>query len=141
MPGVTLEPYIYFKGQCRTAMEFYRSVFGGELDAVTYADGPGGTQAPAADPSWLMHASLHGGLVNLMGADTERASDAAAKIHLSISGTDPGALTDAFNGLAEGAEVRMKLEPAPWGATFGMLTDRFGVDWMINIFQTDTAAG
>ncbi len=140
MSGTTLEPYIYFKGNCREAMQFYRSVFGGELDAVTYADGPGATDPPAADPSWLMHASLHDGLVNLMGSDTENASAVAAKIQLSVSGTDNESLTAAFNGLSDGADVRMPLAKAPWGATFGALTDRYGVDWMVNIFEPDGAA-
>lgn len=137
--GVSLEPYVYFKGNCREAMEFYRSVFGGELETVTYADGPGGTQAPARDPSWLMHARLHDGLVNVMASDTENASATAAKIQLSISGADSDALSAAFKGLSDGADVHMELAEAPWGATFGSLTDRYGVDWMVSIYAPDAS--
>ncbi|HUA11928.1 MAG TPA: VOC family protein [Solirubrobacteraceae bacterium] len=140
MAGATLEPYIYFKGNCRDAMEFYRGIFGGELDTVTYADGPGGTEAGDADPAWLMHASLHDGLVNLMASDTQGASETAKKIQLSISGTDEAALRGAFDGLADGGDVRMPLAEAPWGATFGSLTDRYGVEWMVNIFDGERPA-
>ena len=132
MTGAVLEPYLYFRGDCRAAMEFYRGALGGELETQSYADAPG--QAAAENPQWLMHATLKGGLAGLMGSDTPTASERAAKGELSLAGSDEDALTAAFNALALGGSVRMPLERQFWGATFGSLTDRFGVDWMVNIW-------
>ena len=132
MAGAVLEPYLYFRGDCREAMEFYREALGGELEVRTYGDAPG--EAPAEHPDWLMHATLKGGLAGLMASDTPNASERSAKIELSLSGSDEDAMTAAFNALATGGAVRMPLERQFWGATFGSLTDRFGVDWMVNVW-------
>jgi len=132
MTSAVLEPYLYFRGDCRAAMEFYREAFGGELETRTYDSAPG--ESPADHPDWLMHATLKGGLAGLMASDTPNASERAAKIELSLNGTDAEALTAAFNALAIGGEVRKPLERQFWGATFGSLTDRFGIDWMVNIW-------
>jgi len=132
MSTAALEPYIYFSGNCREAMEFYRDALGGELEFQSYGDSPGG--AEAENPDWLMHASLSGGLAGLMGSDVASASDRAAKVELSLSGTDEDALRKAFDALASGGTVKMALARQFWGATFGSLTDRFGVDWMVNVW-------
>lgn len=80
-----------------------------------------------------MHASLTGGAVNIMGSDTEQASPKAAKITISLSGTNEERLTTIFNSLSEGAAVQSPLKKEFWGDTFGQLTDKYGVDWMVNI--------
>jgi PhnB protein len=88
---------------------------------------------PDIDKSWIMHASLKGGGVDLMASDSPKASDKAAKVELSLAGTDESEMRKIFNALAEGGKVTMPLEKQFWGDTFGMLTDKYGVDWMMNI--------
>ncbi len=129
----TLNPYIFFKGSCREAMEFYKSVLGGELELQTYDDVPGDT--PEGMSGKIMHASLRGGVATLLGSDTEKASDRAAKISLCLGGSDEELLTKIFEGLSEGADIFQPLKKEFWGDTFGSLTDRFGVEWMVNIAE------
>jgi len=134
MDKINLEPYLFFKGNAKEAMEFYKNVFGGELTISTIADVPEGTPAmPGAKPSDVMHASLKGGAVNLMASDSQNASDKTAKIELSLGGMDEDQMREIFDKLAAGGEVKMKLQKQFWGDVFGSLTDKYGVDWMMNI--------
>jgi PhnB protein len=132
MANITIEPYLFFKCNAKEAMEFYKSVFGGELDIQTMADSPPEAQMPGTKPTDVMHASLKGP-VNIMGSDSSKASDKSAKVELSLGGTDEAQMRKIFVGLSAGGEVRMPLEKQFWGDTFGMLTDKYGVDWMMNI--------
>jgi PhnB protein len=130
-----LNPYISFRGTAREAMEFYQSVFGGELDINTFSE----YQMPgigADEADLIMHGQLEapGGLT-LMGADTPSSMELSegSNITISLSGDDESELRGFWDKLAEGGNVTMPLEVAPWGAAFGQLTDRFGVSWMVNI--------
>lgn len=133
MDAVSLEPYLFFKGNCREAMEFYKSVFGGELE-ISDADPAQMGDMPNAD--WfkgkVMHASLKGP-VNLMASDSPTASDKAAKIELSLGGTDEKAMRELFDKLAEGGKVKMPLQKQFWGDVYGQLLDKYNIDWMMNI--------
>lgn len=136
----TLNPYISFRAQAREAMEFYQSVFGGELTSNTFAE----FQA-ASDPAEndnIMHSQLvtPAGFT-LMGADIPIAMqlDEGQSISVSLSGDDETELRGYWDGLAEGATIGVPLEQAPWGDTFGMLTDQFGVGWMVNIAGSSPA--
>jgi PhnB protein len=80
----------------------------------------------------IMHSSLKGP-VNLMASDSQMASDQAAKVELSLGGTDETQMKEIFDKLADGGKVKMPLEKQFWGDMFGMLTDKFGVDWNMNI--------
>jgi PhnB protein len=134
MDKVTLEPYLFFKGNCREAMEFYKSVFGGELEVQTMGDVPPGTpKMEGTTDDMIMHASLKGGDVNLMASDSQMASDKTAKVELSLGGTDQAKMHKIFDALAAGGEVKMALEKQFWGDIFGNLTDKYGIDWMMNI--------
>lgn len=132
MATVTLDAYLFFAGNCREAMDFYRDVFGGTLNVQTYDQVPGET--PAAMKGKVIHAHLTGGVVSLMGSDSP-APDAlgTGKINLSLSGTDEPRLRGIFERLSAGGKVVTPLEKQFWGDVFGTLTDRFGVDWMVNI--------
>ncbi len=130
-----LNPYISFRGNAREAMEFYRGVFGGELQTMTYADG--GMQHDPAEANNLMHGQLEApnGMV-LMGADAPSGappSDPSSWISISLSGDDEAELSGYFQRLSEGGTIIEPLVTAPWGDQFGMLTDRYGVMWMVNI--------
>lgn len=134
MSKVNLEVYLFFKGECREAMEFYKSVFGGELNVTSYKDTPMGAMEGVQE-DWLMHASLEGGDVKLMASDTAEASPETKKVSLSLGGTDEPKMRKIFEALSAGGEVRQPLEKAPWGDIFGSLVDKYGVDWMMNVGQ------
>jgi len=133
MSGVNLEVYLFFKGNCREAMEFYKGVFGGELEMSTVGDAPDMPDMPKVDKNWIMHSTLDGGAIKLMASDSPKASEHSAKVELSLGGTDEAKLTKIFEALSDGGTVKMPLKKQFWGDTFGMLSDKFGVDWNMNI--------
>lgn len=129
-----LNPYLSFRGQAREAMEFYQSVFGGSLEIITFKEF-GASQDPGDDDK-VMHAKLeaeHG--ITLMGADTPAGMELqpGSTIAISLSGDDDAELSGWYERLVEGGTISEPLVQAPWGDKFGMLTDRFGIDWMVNI--------
>ncbi len=136
MGNTKLGVYLFFKGDCREAMEFYKSVFGGEIETSAYDDIPSSTAAGLEGK--LMHASLTGGEVDLMASDTLEASPKSAKVTLSLIGDDEAKLTGFFDELSEGIEVAHPLKKEMWGDIFGQLTDKYGVDWMVNITTPKT---
>ena len=129
-----LNPYLSFRDDAREAMEFYRSVFGGELNVSTFADFHASDDPSEADK--VMHSQLEApnGMV-LMGADTPNRMEYSegARVSLSLSGDDEAELRGYYDKLSEGGTVTMPLEKALWGDVFGMCTDRFGVNWLVNI--------
>ncbi len=129
-----LNPYLSFRDNAREAMEFYKTVFGGKLQMQTFKEYHA-SQDPSEDNK-IMHASLVGdnGIV-FMAADTPNSMQyrAGTNISMSLSGEDEAELRGYFNKLAAGGTIGMPLEKAPWGDTFGMVTDKFGVPWMVNI--------
>ena len=130
----TLNPYLSFRNNAREAMAFYQSVFGGELTLSTF--GEYHASEDPAEQDKIMHAMLttENGMV-LMGADTPGSMDYTPgnNISISLSGSDEAELGGYFEKLADGGTVLMALEKAPWGDTFGMCKDRFGLDWLVNI--------
>ena len=129
-----LNPYLSFKDKAREAMEFYRSVFGGRLDLNTFKEF-GASQDPSEDDK-VMHSMLEAenGIV-FMAADTPSSMEhrPGTNMSMSLSGDDEAALTAYFDKLSAGGTIRQPLTKAQWGDTFGMLTDKFGVEWMVNI--------
>jgi PhnB protein len=124
-----LNPYISFNGKAREAMEFYKTVFGGELNISTFAD-QGVTDAPA---DGVMHAQLTvDGKALLMGSDGMDAATIQG-VSLSLSGDNAEELRGYFEKLSDGGQVTKPLEKESWGDEFGMVTDKFGVAWMVNI--------
>lgn len=130
-----LNPYLTFDGNAREAMEFYRSVFGGELHISTF--GQFGTDDPA-----LVDKVMHAMLVTDRGYAL-MASDLAPGMQFkpgntvtcSLSG-DPGeGLEDVWEKLSSGGAVIMPFEKQMWGDLYGMCTDRFGVTWMVDVVQ------
>lgn len=132
MADINITPYLFFKGNCKEAMEFYKSVFGGELSIQTMADAPKEAQMPGADPDNVMHAALRGP-VTIYASDSRQASQHAAKIELTIGGTDDAQMRQIFDKLAAGGKVKMALQKMFWGDIYGQITDKYGIDWMMNI--------
>ena len=126
-------PYLNFQGTCKDAMEFYKSVLGGELYLSTY--GESGQSKKEEEKDLIMHSTLKNDFLTILAADgnEEHQVTFGNNIHLSISGDDEETLTKFFNGLSEGGKIDYPLKKEFWGDTFGMFTDKFGVHWMINI--------
>ncbi len=139
MTDAHINPYLHFKDQAREAMDFYRSVFGGELTMQTFAEM--GMSGDASNDDRIMHAQLvtpHGLVV--MGADAPdgMAYQPGSAISIALSGDDEPTLRGFYDGLADGGAVIEPLEQAPWGDYFGACVDRFGVTWMVNIGGSPT---
>jgi PhnB protein len=127
-----LNPYLSFGTDAAEALAFYQSVFGGEVTTSTFKEF--GTEGPDGD--LVMHGQLETDAgFTLMGADTpsfmERRTGSA--ITVSLSGDEAEALRGYWAKLSEGATVSTPLEKQMWGDEFGQLTDRYGVDWLVNI--------
>jgi PhnB protein len=134
MAPTQLNPYISFKDNARQAMEFYQSVFGGKVEIHDFKE-----YHASSDPSEdnkVMHSMLtaDNGMI-FMAADTPNAMEykPGASITMSLSGGNDEELSAFFNKLADGGTITMPLEKAPWGDKFGMVADKFGVNWMVNI--------
>jgi PhnB protein len=130
-----LNPYLNFRDTTRQAMEFYHSVFGGDLTLSTFAEMQASDDPAEQDK--IMHSQLvtEQGLT-LMAADTPNYMDYAPGTNnfaVSLSGEDEGELRGYWDKLSDGGTVAMPLEKAPWGDIFGMCTDRFGIPWLVNI--------
>lgn len=132
-----LSPYLSFRDNAREAMDFYQSVFGGEVAHTTF--GEFSVSEDPAEKNKIMHSELTtpSGF-SLMAADTPQTMELStgSSVSMSLSGDDAAELTGYWEKLVVGGTVTMPLEMAPWGDTFGMLTDKFGTDWMVNISGT-----
>lgn len=129
-----LNPYISFRDNAREAMEFYETVFGGRLEIRTFKDF-NAVREPE-DENLVMHAVLYAANgFEFMASDTPKRMEYSPgnNISLSLSGEDEAELTGYFNKLVDGGTVTMPLEKAMWGDTFGMLKDKFGINWFVNI--------
>lgn len=129
-----LNPYLNFKGNAREAMTFYHSVFAGELTLSTFGENQM-SQDPA-DAEKIMHGHLEtdDGMV-LMGADIPNgmAFTEGDNFSVSLSGEDEDELRGYWEKLSGSGTVTVPLERAPWGDSFGMCKDQYGVDWLVNI--------
>jgi PhnB protein len=137
--SLKLHPYLFFGGSCREAMEFYKSIFGGELMLSTFGEGPADAHSnPAASSEAMkdkiMHASLHGP-VKILASDNPSLIHARSdgQYALSLEGTNEALLTEYFHKLSDGGRLLAKLSKQFWGDVFGMVEDQYGVQWMISI--------
>ena len=134
MEKTELAPYIFFKGNCQEAMEFYKNVFGGNLELMKYDDVPDDFPGKDEMTGKIMNASLVTELgFTIRASDTNGASPETKKVELCMTGTDEEGLRKVFEALSEDADVRTPLKKEFWGDIFGQLTDKFGVDWMVDI--------
>ena len=134
---MSLSTYLTFDGNCREAFEFYRSVFGGRFATLqTFADGPPDMQVPDASKDRIMHASLPVGSSVLMGSDRVEGFGPPLVVgnnfSIAIAPESRAQCDEWFAALSAGGSVAMPLAETFWGSYYGMLTDRFGVNWMVN---------
>ena len=128
-----LTPYLNFDGDCRQAMEFYRDSLGAELHMQSFGDSP--VPSDEGTKNRIMHARLTKGAVSLMASDTMPGTplNKGNNAFLCINCENREEIERLFSLLGAGGKTLMPLQDTFWGARFGMLTDRFGVQWMFNL--------
>jgi len=128
----TLNPYINFAGKCREALAFYQDCFGGEILALqTFAEAP--EEVPGASKDNVMHAEFKAESIFFMATDGMGSGVVeGSNISLSLNFTDETEQETIFMALSQGGNVTMPLAEMFWGAKFGSLTDRYGINWMLN---------
>ena len=126
-------PYLNFNGTTAEAMRFYQSILGGELTMQTF--GEANMAKTLEEKNMIVHAALKNDAISLMASDGQPSQQVkfGDNIHLNLNGSEKERLSEIFNRLAQGGKVDMPLTKQFWGDTFGMLTDKFGVHWMVNI--------
>ena len=125
-----LNPYITFDGTCAEAMQFYAAALGGTLSVMTFRDS-------GMDVDGVMHAALETPAgFHLFASDTAEGMGEfrpGTNVQVSLSGDEPDALRGYWQALGDGGQVTIPLERQMWGDEYGMLVDRFGILWHVNI--------
>jgi len=135
-----VQPYLFFGGRCEEAIEFYRKALGAEVELLMhFKDSPEPPPPGMCPPKWenkVMHTSFRIGETIIMASDGH--SEAQSKFQgfaLSLTLTDAGAADRFFTALADGGQVQMPQTKTFYSPRFGMVTDRFGVLWMVYVTQ------
>lgn len=126
-------PYLNFSGNCREALNYYKNCFNGEIVSMqTFGDVPNTPAGPQS--KMIMHAVFKAGSIFFMASDTpaDQPVHRGNNITLNIDFEEEELQSKVFNTLAQGGIVHMPLQDTFWGARFGMLTDKFGINWMTN---------
>jgi PhnB protein len=129
-----LNPYLTFNGRCEEAFKFYEKCLGGKIIAmITHAETPAASQTP---PDWqkkIIHARLTVGDQLLMGSDAPPGRfEESHGFSVTLGIDKPEEADRVYNALADGGKVSMPIAETFWARRFGMLTDKFGIPWMIN---------
>ncbi|MCK6430098.1 VOC family protein [Betaproteobacteria bacterium PRO7] len=131
-----VEPYLFFEGTCEKAIEFYRKALGAELEMLMrYKEAPEPPPPGMVPPGWddkVMHASFRIGESRVMASDDCTLQAKPGGFSLSIAASDVAQGEQLFKALADGGKVTMPFGKTFWSPGFGMLTDRFGIGWMVN---------
>lgn len=133
--SITTTTHLNFRGRAREALEFYRSVFGGRLDSLSYADAHNVTAPEEADQiMWGQVASEAGFRVMAYDVPSNTAYDPGTiPVFVSARATDADELGRYWSALVDGATVVVPLAPAAWSPLYGMVRDRFGVTWVMDL--------
>ncbi len=133
--SIAITPHLNFRGTARAALEHYRDAFGGELVVVTHAQSYGTTDPAEADlVGWGQVEAPSGFRIMAYDVPAERAYEPGiAPSFVSARGTDADELATAWERLAEGGTVIVPLAPSQWSPLYGMLQDRFGVTWVVDV--------
>jgi len=133
-----INPYIHFNGNAEEAFTFYKSIFGGEFLSITrFKDMPmEGSPITKKEADKIMHIALPiGKNSTLMGSDTPefmgKHNENETRSKMMLSAESKAEADAIFNGLAAGGAIEMSIMDSPWGTYFGMLRDKYGIEWMI----------
>jgi PhnB protein len=126
--------HLSFKGDCEAAFQFYERALGGKIiSKMTYAESPMGEQVPAEWRNKIVHATLSLENATLLASDQPPDHFEPAKgFALTLAAKDPGEAERFYKALSEKANITMPLQKTFWSPAFAMLTDQFGIPWMIN---------
>ncbi|PTA67420.1 VOC family protein [Deinococcus arcticus] len=128
-----LQPYLGFNGKCQEAMTFYQACLGGTLDLMTVAQSPVAAQLPAEMQERVLHGSLVSGDLTLLASDMSQDIGRSQSVSLMVQCGSAEEAHATFAKLAEGGgTVTQPLGLSFWGSTFGHLTDRYGIHWLLN---------
>jgi PhnB protein len=130
-----VQPYLFFEGRCQEAIDFYRQALGAEVQMVMrYKDSPVQTSQPPESGDKIMHASMRVGETAVLLSDGMcQGKPSFQGFSLAVSPADDAAAQTTFAALADGGAVTMPLAKTFFASSFGMLTDRFGVGWMVMV--------
>ena len=137
----SMSPYLNLRDQSAAALSFYQSVFGGETHVLTVGQG-GALPADRPAAGLLMHGELRGEVVILQASDAPEGVVPfevvhGNDLHLCLQSDDVAEGRRWFEALADGGEVRMPFAVQVWGDHYGQVTDRFCVQWMVNVHSAD----
>ena len=139
MTTTLVQPYLFFGGRCEEALAFYRSTIGAQVDLLMlYKDSPVPQPPGSIPPGWeqkVMHVSFHIGGTKLMASDGCAAGAQFNGFSLSLTVPTVAEAERAFAALVVGGQVQMPLTKTFYSPRFGMLTDRFGVGWMVMVAE------
>lgn len=137
MKNTLVQPYLFFGGRCDEALEFYRAALGAQVEfLMRYQDSPEPMPPGALAPGFenkVMHTTFRIGEATLMASDGCAAGAKFDGFSLSLAVTTPAEANRAFAALAAGGQVKMPLTKTFWSPCFGMVTDRFGIAWMVSV--------
>ncbi|HSI13226.1 MAG TPA: VOC family protein [Chthoniobacter sp.] len=136
MPNTALEPYLFFNGRSDEAIAFYQTALNAEIVMrMTYKESPEKSQMPLP-PGWeekVMHANIKIGSANMLLSDGCGEPQKFEGFSLALTFNDDAEAKRAYDALVEGGEVNMPLMKTFFATSFGMLRDRFGVNWMLMV--------
>ena len=137
MNNPIIQPYLNFGGRCEEALAFYKTALGAQVDfLMLHKDSPEPPPPGMLQPGFetkVMHTTFHIGATTLMASDGWRDGSSFAGFSLSLSVPTKAEADRAFAALADGGQVGMPLTKTFWSPCFGMLTDRFGISWMVSV--------
>jgi PhnB protein len=130
--NMQLTPYVIFNGNCEEALKFYEKTLSGTTGHISrYADAPDNAMGMGPDKIMHTHFAVDGNIL-FMASDGPSDANDSGMVSLCLNFTDNGGMQAAFTALSEGGTVTMPLQDTFWGATFGMLKDKYGIKWMFN---------
>jgi len=132
-----VEPYLFFNGRCEEALDFYREALGAEISScMRFKDSPDPGATPPGAEDKIMHANVAIGKTTIMASDGRCDGFPSFQgFALSLVPADEAEAERLFTALSDGGKVQMPLAKTFWSPCFGMVTDRFGVSWMINVTE------
>jgi PhnB protein len=128
-----IQPYLFFDGRCDEALEFYRNNLGAEVTAlVRYKESPDPNSGPPGAGDKVMHSNFRIGETTLMASDGRcQGQPNFDGFSLSLTAPNEAEADRLFTALADGGQVQLPLSKTFFSPSFGMVTDRFGVPWMV----------
>lgn len=135
--GAIVQPYLFFGGRCDEAVSFYRKALNAQVEMIKrFEESPDPMPANKMAPGWekkVMHASFRIGQTTVMASDGCGPDQKFSGFSLSLTVPTEAEADRAFNALADGGKVQMPLARTFWSPRFGMVTDRFGIGWMVSV--------